>query len=193
MRHIQVTTAPVLEPLTATEAREFLRVDGTDENTAIETYIAAARAEAEHDLQRSLLTQTITMTLSSFPSEIRLPRPPIQSVSSVKYYDDDNVQKTLTVTTDYLVRVGESSGCIYRPSASSWPTTYDRPDAVEVIYVAGWTSAALVPAEIRAYIRMVVGSIYANREAFVNGTTSTQFAGRFLDGLLDRWRVYEQW
>lgn len=51
----------------------------------------------------------------------------------------------------------------------SWPTTYDRANAVEIRFVAG-TTAANVPENLKAAIKVLAAELHEFREESVTGT-----------------------
>lgn len=181
------TSDAATEPVTLAEAKAHARVDVSDDDALITAMITAARHVAEQQLQRALITQTWKLTLDEFPSGVlELPHPALQSVTSVKYYDADGVQQTLSNT---LYRVDTSSEPGRIEPVDSWPATYSRIGAVEVIFVAGWANAAAVPAAIKSWMLMRVASMYEHRADQAtqrDAVTAVEFA----DCLLDPWRVW---
>ena len=160
----KVSSEPAVEPVTLTEAKLHLRVDHTDDNSLITILIQAAREITEQHLGRSLITQSRTVKLDYFPrcNEITVPYGPLVSVTTLKYYDEDEVQQTMSSTL-YWVDASSDIGRIRVKDA--WPGTYDMPNAVEVIYVAGYGAAGSnVPQAIKAAILLIVGHLYENRE-----------------------------
>ncbi len=101
---------------------------------------------------------------------IELPSPPVQSVTSVKYFDAANVLQTLSPTL-YDADVKGLSPRICPSYNNAWPATYSKPNAVVVRYVAGYGTAADVPARIRVAIKSWVAHQFENREAVLTGTT----------------------
>jgi len=169
------TVAPTEEVVGLMELKAHLRISITDDDQLLVGYIQAARTLLELEMRRQFLTATYTLSLDEFPSEnvssgfspgrfIRLPRPPLQSVSSITYFDSDNVSRTLA-TTVYGVDTKSEPGRIYLKSGQSWPSTYDVPNAVTITYLAGWTSALLLPSAIRQAVFLLIGHFYENREA----------------------------
>lgn len=77
-------TAPTVEPVSLDEAKLHLKVDSADDNALITALIKTARQLAEKETKRALITQTLQMYLDSAPAEIEIPRPPLQSVVSIK-------------------------------------------------------------------------------------------------------------
>lgn len=178
---LQLVTAPTAEPISITEMRAHLKCHDGEQNDLITRITAAARLATEQETGRALMTQTWRKTLDEFPDAIRLDHPPIQSVSWVKYYDDEGVQQTLA-TTDYTVDGESEPGWIVPAYGVSWPSTRDMANAVEVQYVAGYTSAALVPEALKQWLLVYARAIYDNPSGDVT-------MSEHVDRLLDRHRV----
>ena len=104
LQDVVEVTAPSAEPITTTEAKQFLRVDHATQDDLIDDLIAAARQRVEADTGRSLITTTWDLSFDAFPDEraIVLPRLPLASVTSVTSYDADDTAATLS-SSDYLV------------------------------------------------------------------------------------------
>lgn len=166
----RVTTEPLVEPVTVTEAKRHCRVDGNDEDSDFDIFIAAARRQVEKWEWRSHLTQTLTLTLPRFPAcqTIRLPRPPLQSVTSITYLDVDGDSQTVD-SSDYIVDTANEPGIVVPAYGVSWPSTRsNHPAAVTIVYVAGYgDDPEDVPAETRQAIKLTIGHLYKNREAVV--------------------------
>lgn len=160
-------TAPAAEPVSASEAKSHLRIDISDDDTLIGTYITAARVRVEQELNRALVTQTWELVLDGFPAgdRIRLPLPPLQSVTSVKYTDEDGVEATYS-SANYLVDTDAEPGQIVLKSGVTWPavTLLREVAAVRIKFVAGYGLAAAVPEPIKLAIKLLVGTYYENRE-----------------------------
>jgi len=171
---ITVITAPSVEPLELADLKNDLKVDTdlTADDALIDALLTAGREWAEGFTNRAFITQTLELTLDTWPAgnAIRVPRPPLQSVSSIKYYDQDDTEYTLS-SANYLVDTASEPGRIVLNSGQSWPGTALRPaNGVVVRFVAGHGDAASeVPAKVIQAIRLTVGHWYENRLA-VSGT-----------------------
>lgn len=95
--HLHLKTAPAVEPISLDEAKLHLKVDSADDNALITALIKTARQLAEKETKRAFITQTLQMLLDSAPALIEIPRPPLQSVVSIKaitatqtYVDQDS-------------------------------------------------------------------------------------------------------
>src|SRR5215471_7842608 len=164
------TVEPTLEPITLAEAKQHARIVQDNDDATLVRYIQAAREAAEEYLGRGLYTQTWKLTLDFFPSDdqIFLPRAaPLQSVSSVKYYDNNGALQTLS-TSIYDVDTVSRPGRITRAANQVWPSTQaDRNlGRVEILYVVGWTTTAAIPERIKQGIRMYVTYLDADRSGF---------------------------
>lgn len=164
---LTLITAPVLEPVSLEEARAHLRIDGEYEDLTIRGMLRAALAELDGHhgwLGRAILTQTWKFTIDAFPcGAIRLPLPPLQSVTSVKYLDGAGVEQTLSSAL-YTVFTGPEPGFVEPVYGGTWPVTRGITEAVRITYVAGWASAAAIPEPIKLYLKMRAGTLYATRE-----------------------------
>ncbi|HEY1191939.1 MAG TPA: hypothetical protein VGE74_30190, partial [Gemmata sp.] len=156
---LKLVTPPASEPVTVSEAKARLRITISDEDADIGDMIAQARELCEAGCQRAFITQTFSLYLDRFPGstgDIRLPRPPLQSVSFVKYYDSAGDLQTLDPAAYYVATASEPGRL--RP-VDYWPATFCRPEAVEVRFVAGYGTAADVPAAAKAAVQLTVKAL----------------------------------
>ena len=155
------------ELITAAELKAHLRIDHTyddDTVTALQAAVSAFLDGRDGYLNRAVCTQTWAWRLSRFPvsTELHLPLPPLQSVTSVQYYDTDEVLQTFD-STSYYTYAQCQPGYIKLKQTYSWPSTYDRDDAVIVTFVAGHGSPSSIPKPIKQAALMLCGHMYANR------------------------------
>lgn len=165
-------TPPTSEPVSIEETKDHLRVDGDVEDALIGLYVQMAREAVEHETWRAFLPQTWDLALDAWPESgaIELPRPPLQSVTSITYRDSALATHTLA-TTAYRVDTAAEPGRVVLAPGAAWPSDeLDTGKPIRVRFVAGYASAADVPAMARAAILLQVAEIYANREAAITGT-----------------------
>lgn len=169
----KVSTAPSAEPISTTEAKLDLKIDSTDEDDLLTILIKASRETVEMRTGRSLITQTRVIKLDYFPctDTIKLPNGPVQSVTHIKYYDDDEVLQTLS-SSDYWVDTDSDIARVV--IKNSWPSTYDRPNAVVVTYSCGYgTAGSSVPSPLRKAMLFILGHMYENRQNVIVSGSST--------------------
>lgn len=163
MTILRLITAPTAEPVSMDVLKDHLRVDHNDEDELLMAYLKGAREWAEGYARRAFLTQTLEMVIDDWPPSftLGLMRPPLQSVTSVTYYDEDNVS---AVWTDYEVDARSEPGRIHFNSTPG--TALLESGGIAVRYVAGYGSdPALVPSTITQAVLLTVAHWYENREA----------------------------
>lgn len=151
-----------------------------EEDALFSDLITAAREYCEEITRRALATQTIEAYLQRFPycDRFELPRPPLQSVTSVKYTNSSGSETTMTVGTDYLVDTDSLVGGIVLPYAEVWPTATLYPvNPIKVRYVAGYTT---LPRLIKQAMLLHIGYFYNNRDAVVLGEETERAVRRML-------------
>ena len=169
---LKVTSPPAEQPITLSDARADRRiVDGVHDD-ALLRYIDQATDWAQQYTARTLITTTYQLALDYFPvagKSIVLPRPPLQSVSSITYIDTAGASKNIDLTKVYIDTFGRLGAIT--PIDDHWPSTDRRPNAVIVEFIAGYgDDASSIPSAIQAAITLLVGDLFSNRE-------NTQFGG----------------
>jgi len=132
------------------------RLTHTDEDQLWRSFLETAIDAAEEYLGRGLLTQTYTLWVEDWASEIPLPMAaPLQSVDSVHYY---NAGGTLTaLSSSYYIEDAsrEPAQWLRAPSTTLPALQADRRGGrVRIVYTVGWASPQLVPERIRQGIRI---------------------------------------
>ena len=164
---------PTEEPVTLAEIKDHLRVSGTAEDSLLTLYAQMAREAVEEETWRALMPQTWVLYLAGWPADgiIELPRPPLASVTSIKYTDEDGVEATLAAS-NYRVDTAREPGRVVLAPNGEWPSdVLDSVNGVAVTFVAGYADASAVPPMAKAAILLQIGEIYANREAVIVGST----------------------
>jgi uncharacterized phiE125 gp8 family phage protein len=166
------TVSPGTLAVTLADAKKQCEV--ADSDTAHDSHITrlihAATSDVERHTRRALVTQTWRLSLREFPhyshvnkSRVHLPRPPLQSITSIQYVDDNGNTQTLSSSL-YQVTADAKPGYIEPAFGESWPTL--RPETVEAVsitYLAGYGSEANIPAEFKNVIFELVAFRFMNR------------------------------
>ncbi len=206
----RLTLKRTVEPATLfavlTLVKAHLRVDISDDDSLITSYIAAATRACEEHTRRQFMPATWRLTLDEFPRgelnskispaiegwDILLPRPPFTSVTSLTYKDTAGATQTLVNGTDYITSADDEPARIMLPRDAEWPDTYDQPGSVVVTYVAGYADAASVPDPIKQAVLFLVSHLYENREPVIVGTISSALPFA-VDSLLSPFVCQEVW
>ena len=173
---VQIVTGPALEPVTAAELGNLLKLDavGDDANT-LTALLTSARVWAETWTGRAFINRTAVIYYDQFPQGriIELPLSPISAVESVSYFNEADVDTDLAAT-DYVLDLIGSPARIAFKRTYVYPSPVRVANALAVALTAGYgATAALVPEGIKTAIRLLAAELYeargAQREADVFG------------------------
>jgi len=161
-----VSTIPVVEPVTLGVLKEFGRLaDVTDEDSLLEGFIMAARVATEEYLGRSLISRTIDMKMDYWPSMvIKLPQPPLISVTKVATLDEDDTETEYDSDNYYVITEGTPGKLVLKKSVTAPSNTVRDYGGYLIRYVAGYgPDPPDVPAPIRDAIKLWAATIQATR------------------------------
>lgn len=166
MLKYQITSSPATEPVTLADMKLHLRVDDDTDDDLITSLISAARQWCEDYENRAYITQTITLKRDDLENVMVLPRPKLQSVTSIKYIDLNGVQQTVD-STIYNVDIHSEPGRVTLAYNQNWPNYRGDVNGIEIIYVSGYGAASAVPAKTIAAIKLLTAHLYENRQVAV--------------------------
>lgn len=147
---LTVTSAPSVEPISTAEAKEYLRIDTSDtsQDNILAIEIKAVRQRFEEYLQRTLITTTLSyeMNAHDMRNPIEIPRPPVQSITSLTTYDEASGSETSTVVTNTKYQLVNKAILVERNEG--WDVNR-RYRAGTLVYVAGYGDVSTdVPQDI---------------------------------------------
>jgi uncharacterized phiE125 gp8 family phage protein len=156
------------EPVTTAEAKTHLRVTHTDDDTYIDAIVKASRIAAENFCDRAFINQTWVATFKSTDNgRVRLPKPPLVSVTSAEYRDTTDGTLQVAATSTYEVNTDAMPGLIKFDTIPDYDGTYENP--IRITYVAGYGAASTdVPPPIIHAVKLLVGHFYQHRSEVVN-------------------------
>lgn len=188
----KVITAPTTEPISTTEAKLYLKVDDSTDDTLIASLIKAVRQACEKYTGRQLITATLEANLDEFPDKsedytFELYGCPVSKINSIKYYDSSDVLQTLS-TSVYLADYVSEPSRVSLAIGQSWPDVSGRINAVVINYECGYGSASSVPDAIKAGLYLHLGHLYENRQDVTKEAVNELPFGS--KSLYDFYRVY---
>ncbi len=146
--------APITEPLTLAEAKLYLRIDGSAEDSLIADLIAVARELAEQYMRISLITQQWKISFDDYvPEELLLPYPPIVSIESIMIFARDG--SSVVVEPDSYF-IGSSQDTLVFD-------TIIYGHRIEIIYNTGYGNAADIPSPIKYGMLAHMAFLYEQR------------------------------
>jgi uncharacterized phiE125 gp8 family phage protein len=205
-RSVTVVTAPAAEPVMLAEAKNWAKIDITDEDPLIAALITAAVESAELYTKRSFINRTLKLTLDTpvcrwvnnlpegvydlpisavsgpLPITIQLPGGVASSITSILTYDLTGTSSTFDTSNYWL---DSASGRLSLQYGKIWPSNLRPQSACEITYVSGYgATSSSVPMPIKTAILMHVQSMYDER-----GQCDTQIPARCKQ-LLNQFIVY---
>lgn len=203
MYGIALITAPVAEPLTLYEVKQHVQIvqEYSEHDGYLSALITAAREYVEQQTGRACITQTWDYTFDTWPvtssndlyvdGTVYLPMSPIQSVTSIKYIDQDGTQQTLS-SANYTVSTSKDPCEIRRSYQTSWPIIRYQPDSIVIRFVAGYgDTGSSVPRALRQAMLLMVGHWFDQRNA-VNVGNIVNVIPHAVDALLSTYSVGDE-
>lgn len=142
---VQFNDESITEPVTLTEAKDFCKIDISNDDNLIMSLITAARQMCEAYTGVGFVEHSIIANLNNVNGNIYLPYGPVIEVIQVTD-DDGNV---LTVDTDYTLRGNDFKRL-------QWPEW----DNLEVEYLAGYS---VLPEILKTGLLNAIYFLYDNR------------------------------
>lgn len=171
---IRVTDPPGIEPLTLEEAKAHLRiVDDESQDDLVAAMLAGAVEMVERRTSYVLTDREMEIAWEAFPclpEVLSIPREPVTEASALVYDDGDGVPTELV---DY--RWSASAPEQVLPGlGEDWPVALGDPGSVRLTFRAGHEVAAEIPPALLAAVKLMLGHLWAHREAVVTGTIATE-------------------
>lgn len=161
---------PSSEPVSRTQAKNWCKIDTTDDDDLIDSLITTARRICEAYAGLSFVAQQRRIKLDYFPEkEIIVPYGPVNSIDSFTYVDSDGDTQELVEDTDFKVADHNELCRLYAISDNSittWPGTANLPECVTIDYTAGFDDVSGNPLPKQAYTAILkqVMHLYQTRD-----------------------------
>lgn len=173
-RSLKVDTAATTPIFTTAEAKDFLKVDTTADDTIIDNLVAAATESCQIYTNQYFINTVVTQYSDNWKEFYSLYKSPVSSITHVKYYDKDDSLQTLA-SSNYILDDTYKPARIGIAVDGELPNVADRINAVQVKYTVGYGTASTdVPEGIRTAIILTVGNWYENRQSVITGRTATE-------------------
>lgn len=169
-----IAVPAVNEPVSVAEVKALIRLDSSADDAMVARLITAAREFAEKVTRRALVYKGYVLYMDTFPSPglpIRVPVPPLISVSSILYLDSSLASQTWD-PAEYFIANKQEPGLIVPKPNFVYPSAQVMPGGVEVHFTAGHYSDGYgdatrpIPEHLRLAIMQLAGHWYDHPEAF---------------------------
>jgi uncharacterized phiE125 gp8 family phage protein len=157
-------SGPAVEPITLTEAKQFIRVEHNDDDDIITALIAGARIHVETQTRRALITQSWRLTRDLWPELGCVPvlPVPLRTLDAARLYKSDGSTLAIDVAAFAVDKVATPARIAFVRDALPAP---ERTVAgIEIDLTCGYGNAAAnVPEPLRQSIRLLLAHWYENR------------------------------
>ena len=194
MSGIKITTQPTQEPVTLQEVKDYLRVEDNTDERVLRPFIETARRYAEEHLRRTLMSTTYTLFMDSldemedplwegmrtgpyknyYKNYICLPKSPVVSVTHLKTYDDSDNATTMAASKYYVDNAREPARLVLR-TGETFPSALRVANAIEIEFVAGYSSPFSIPEPIRLGMLQHIAFMYEHRGENIDYLQARQF------------------
>lgn len=191
MEGLTLVTGPSTQPIGMAAVKDHLYIVDTD--TSREAYLIEIQDSAvdqfQSEAEYQVMTATYKLTLSEFPCDyIDIPMIPVSSITTFLYYTDKTNTDTLVLDTDFYLVTSDRSAKLF--PVSSWPSAGDRPDAVQITFVAGHARKQDVPKRLIHGLKFLIGHYNENRQNVVVGP-NVQKIPQSYEAIVDKFKRYQ--
>lgn len=170
---LALTSGPAEEPVSVSEAKAHLRLDGTAEDILVASLIVTSRLHIEAALGLALVTQGWRLTLDRWPEggEVRFPLRPIRSIAEVTVRAADGTPAVVSDESYLLDGNARIPRLVAR--AGKWPSPGLAAGGITIEFVAGLAEDAEgVPQPIRHALLLLVAHWYEHRDPLEIGSAA---------------------
>lgn len=161
---VTVTPAAAL-PVSVADCRTYGWDILADDATMVENFLRAGIERLFNLGGPVLITTTLRTYLDMWPAGvIRLPHPPLATISSITYVDTAGTTQTWP-TAEYQVDIASRPGVIYPAYTYTWPSARLQLNAITITYTAGYGAAdTAVPYELKLRMMQYAKYRYEHRD-----------------------------
>ena len=171
LKEVTLSTTPLF---TTAEAKDFLKVDTTADDTLIDNLIKAATQSCQIYTNQYFLNTVVEQYSDKWTEVYTLYKSPVSTITHIKYYDTNNVEQTYN-PDNYILDDVSKPARIGLAVDATLPDLADRINAVHVKYTVGYgTASSDVPDGIKQAVLLTLGNWYENRQSVITGRTATE-------------------
>lgn len=170
------------------EFKLHAHIDGDDEDTLVDIYVAAASAYVSKWTGREATESTWAQEFDGFARELRLGVSPLTAIEEVSYLDAEGVAQIVDDADYVLVNGAAGIPTLRFIDDYSFPTVQAQAPVLTVTMVAGYAAADPERALMKASVLLTGSDLFANRESQSEAELKSNPAVRsLLDLIRTRW------
>lgn len=169
MANYSIVSQSVQEPISLDDAKNYLKIDGTQDDELVYSIIKAARQMAENKTWVVLnpTVMRVNYDKQEVSEYIRINKCPITSIVGVYYKDNDGATQTLAAQ-NYEVDLLSNP---VRLRIINMPQIGDYMNALSVEFECGYDNNYDVPKPIIQAMKLIMGHLNENRQDVVLGSS----------------------
>lgn len=170
-----LTSGPASEPVTLSEAKAHLRIDGSAEDVLLTSLMLTSRLHIEAALGLAMITQSWMLVLDRWPGDgsVDIPIAPLQAITAVRVRNAAG-NASVIAPTSYLVDIASKPPRLVLNTAAP-PLPQRVANGIEIDVTAGFgANAASVPAPLKHAILMLVAHWYEHRDPVEIGSAAVR-------------------
>lgn len=172
-----VLSPPTGQVVSRKEVKDTARIVSLKDDGLIDRAIVIGQEFCEHNIagHRQFLTAKFCVPVSDWwCGQLSLPRPPLQSVDGIYYYDTDGAHQVVDEATYIVSKPWRAQGTVELAPDQTWPTVqYGRKYPIEIHITCGYGTAAEVPAGIKYSVIVAASQIYYGRRQIAQDTAES--------------------
>ena len=171
LKEVTLSETPLF---TTAEAKDFLKVYTTADDTLIDNLIKAATESCQIYTNQYFLNTVLEQYSDKWSEIYTLYKSPVSSITYIKYYATNGDLVTLDAS-NYILDDVSKPARIGLAVDATLPSLSDRINAVHVKYTVGYGTASTdVPDGIKQAVLLTLGNWYENRQTVITGRTATE-------------------
>lgn len=193
MRRLKLIDGPECYPVTLAEVKAQRNRADTLDDAYLTACIKALTQQAEHITGRQLVSAVYELTVESWNPQlvIDLPKPPLQSVTSITSVANDGTETVLDTST-YEVLTDTLVGQVRPAYEEEWPDVRQ----LVIRYTCGYPTTgspavSTTPEAIKQWMLARIGTMDQFREMLIAGQSIEAMPHDFVDCLLDGYIIPE--
>ncbi len=171
LKEVTLSSTPLF---TTAEAKDFLKVDTTADDTLIDNLVKAATESCQIYTNQYFMTTIVKQYSDTWAEFYTLYKSPVSAIAEIKYYDSDDTEQTLA-SSNYILDNVSKPARIGIAVDGTLPNLANRINAVYVEYTVGYGDDSVdVPDGIKQAVLLTLGNWYENRQSVITGRTATE-------------------
>jgi len=142
------------------ELKASLRITASGEDDYLLSLAETACMVVQEKSGKMINVDAYDYILSAVCDVIKIPLHPVSELTSINYFDSDNVSQVLDLADVEIVSDDNKTLIKYE-----WPSVFDRSDAVTIQFATGYPETMLFPDNLKHAAILLASHWYENRTA----------------------------